>query len=310
MRTMTMIRSSILAAGLAVLAACGDATGSNRGTVSILLKDAPGDVKKAVVTIDQIYLQPGTDSGASRVVLMSTPETGDLLTLRNDVAILVADAVVPPGTYGQLRFVISGGCLAVEDTNGSTKVFSSSSSYVGLTECTAGGATTGGTLQMPSFAQTGIKVTLPDGGVTIGDDAKILLVDFDVSRSFGKEAGNSGKWVMSPSLKATDFNATGSAKVTITATPVAIAALGQLNTLKVTLTNSDGVATTLTGTDLTVGTTTAEVTFRYLTPGTYGVTVTADGKTLTLSGPSSVTVTSGGLATAAFNLTGVATATP
>jgi hypothetical protein len=309
MRT-TMIRSSILTLGLVALAACGDATGSTRGTVSILLKDAPGDVKKAVVTIDQIYLQPGTDEGASRIVLRSTPVTGDLLTLRNDVATLVADAVVPPGTYGQLRFVISGGCLAVEDTDGSTKVFSSSTSYAGIAGCTADGGTTGGTLQMPSFAQTGIKVTLPDGGVTIGDDARILLVDFDVSRSFGKEAGNSGKWVMTPSLKATDFNTTGSARITITATTATALALGAMNSLKVTLTDSDGAITTLTGGDLTTTATTAEVTFRYLTPGTFGLTVTADGKTLTTTGPSSITVTSGGLATAAFDLTGVTTPTP
>ena len=305
MRMTTSIRSALLTLGLAALGACGDATGSSRGAVTILLKDAPGDVKKAVVTIDQIYLQPGTDSGASRVVLRSAPVTGDLLQLRNDIAALVEDAIVPPGTYGQLRFVISGGCLAAEDTNGSTKIFSSSASYAGLALCTADGGTTGGTLQMPSFAQTGIKVTLPDGGVTVGTEAKILLVDFDVSRSFGKEAGNSGRWVMSPSLKATDFNATGSAKVTITATPAAALLLGGMEKLKVTLTASDGAVTTLTGTDLIVNPTTAEVTFRYLTAGRFTLAVTADEKTLTVSGPSSVTVTSGGLATVALDLTNV-----
>ena len=307
MRTMTVVRNSVIIAGLALLGACGDATGSSRGTVSILLKDAPGDVKKAVVTIDQIYLQPGTDEEASRVVLRSTPVTGDLLELRNNIAALVADAVVPPGTYGQLRFVISGGCLAVEDTDGSTKIFSSTTSYTGLGICTANGGATGGTLQMPSFAQTGIKVTLPDGGVTIGDDATILLVDFDVSRSFGKEAGNSGRWVMTPSLKASDFNLTGSAKVTITANVAAAAALGSLSNLKVTLTDSDQAVTTLTGTDLTLNGTTAEVTFRFLRPGTYTLAVTADNKTVTASGPTSVTVTSGGLATVALEISNVTT---
>jgi len=59
MRTPLSIRSALLVAGLTALGACGDATGSSRGTVTLLLKDAPGDVKKAVVTIDQIYLQPG-----------------------------------------------------------------------------------------------------------------------------------------------------------------------------------------------------------------------------------------------------------
>lgn len=307
MRIFNSIRTALLVVGLFALGACGDSTGSSRGTVTILLKDAPGEVKKAVVTIDQIYLQPGTDEGASRVVLRSTPVTGNLLELRNNITDLVDDQIVPPGTYGQLRFVISGGCLAVEDTDGSTKIFSSTSSYSGLGLCTADGGTTGGTLQMPSFAQTGIKVTLPEGGVTVGDNATILLVDFDVSRSFGKEAGNSGRWVMTPSLKASDFNLTGSAKVTVAANSAAAPALGDLRNLKVTLKDSLEAVTTLTGPDLTINGTTAEVTFRFLRPGTYTLTLTADGKTLTVSGPTSITVTSGGLATAALELSNVTT---
>ena len=189
------IRSALLTLGLAALGACGDATGSSRGAVTILLKDAPGDVKKAVVTIDQIYLQPGTDSGASRVVLRSAPVTGDLLQLRNDIAALVEDAIVPPGTYGQLRFVISGGCLAAEDTNGSTKIFSSSASYAGLALCTADGGTTGGTLQMPSFAQTGIKVTLPDGffvanGPLVVSPSTNLIVPESADEPFTSDLSN------------------------------------------------------------------------------------------------------------------------
>jgi len=160
---------------------------------------------------------------------------------------------------------------------------------------------------MPSFAQTGLKVTLPNGGVTVGTESKILLVDFDVSRSFGKEAGNSGRWVMTPSLKASDFTATGSAKVTVTATPAAALLLAGMDKLKIALTDSDGAVTTLTGTALSTTTTTADVTFRYLRAGTYGLAVTVEGKTLTLSGPSSVTVTSAGLATVAIDLTNVTT---
>jgi len=304
---MTTIRGSLLVAGLLLLGACGDATGSTTGTLSILLKDAPGDVQKAVVTIDQIYLQPGTDSGATRVILRSTPVTGDLLTLRNEVATLVADAVVPPGTYGQLRFVISGGCLAVQGTTaGNTNVFATPG-YPQIAQCTTGGGTTGGTLQMPSFAQSGLKVTLPEGGVTIGAEARILLVDFDVSRSFGKEAGNSGRWVMTPSLKATDFTATGSAKVTVSATPAAAVLLGGMEKVIVTLTDGEGGITSLTGAALTTSATAAEVTFRYLRAGTYRIAVTTEGKTLTLSGPSTVTVTSGGLATVGLDLTNVTT---
>jgi hypothetical protein len=63
-----------------------------------------------------------------------------------------------------------------------------------------------GDLQMPSFAQSGLKVNLPGDAITVeGDDQRILLVDFDVSKSFGHQAGNSGKWVMHPVITATDM---------------------------------------------------------------------------------------------------------
>ena len=84
------------------------------GALSIRLTDATGDFKKAVVTIDRVTLQPGNDSTAQAIVLRDTPITTDLLTLANDVATLVDGAVVPAGTYGQLRFVISGAYIEVE----------------------------------------------------------------------------------------------------------------------------------------------------------------------------------------------------
>jgi ABC-type glycerol-3-phosphate transport system substrate-binding protein len=56
-------------AAVVALAGCsGDSSGPGDGTaqVTLLLTDAPGDIKTAMVTIDEIYLQGG-DGG--RVVL-------------------------------------------------------------------------------------------------------------------------------------------------------------------------------------------------------------------------------------------------
>ena len=55
------------------------------------------------------------------------------------------DAVVPPGTYTQLRFVITGGYIDVGGV-----IYASSPDYEGLPE-----ATVGGKLQMPSYAPPG-----------------------------------------------------------------------------------------------------------------------------------------------------------
>lgn len=202
----TTIRRSFFAlatAAFVLLAgvSCDSPTALQSGKLSLLLTDAPGDVLKAVVTIDQIYLQPVEGSDAGRIVLRDEDVTTDLLTLVDSTQSLIADVVIPAGSYSQLRFVISGAYLEVEgDEAGTTTIFASSPGYAGLPE----GAVVGGELQMPSFAQSGLKVQLPGDALVIGDDASVtLVVDFDVAQSFGKAAGASNRWVMSPVLKGT-----------------------------------------------------------------------------------------------------------
>lgn len=292
---------------LPLLAACDASTSAANGAVSIRLTDAPGDFKKAVVTIDRVTLQPGNDSTAEAVVLRDTPITTDLLTLTNDVATLVDEAVVPAGTYGQLRFVISGAYIEVEGAGGTSQIYATSPPYAGLPS----GATVTGNLQTPSFSTSGLKVSLPNGGVTVGAEAQVLLVDFDVSKSFGKQAGNSGQWVMRPSLKATDFQTTGALTATAqlgtgitlpdttkrlaNATFVLTGADSSTKSLPVTV-NGDGSVTTI---------------FRYVVPGTYSLDLQLAGVTLTTTPtrPQTITVGSGQAATANFTVT-AATLTP
>jgi hypothetical protein len=138
-----------------------------------------------VVTISEVDLVG--ESGVT--VLSTTAVTTDLLKLSNDAATLVKDAVVPPGHYTQLRFVITGGYVQVGG-----EVYASSPTYEGLPPET----TVTGKLQMPSYAQSGLKIDLPSGGLDLGTAQKIVVVDFDVSQSFGHQAGNSGMWVMHP----------------------------------------------------------------------------------------------------------------
>ena len=52
-----------------------------------------------------------------------------------------------------------------------------------------------GTLRAPSYAQSGLKVKMADGALELTGPTKILLVDFDVTQSFGHEANG---WVMHP----------------------------------------------------------------------------------------------------------------
>jgi hypothetical protein len=215
------MRSAMSKLGLALavaalpLAGCSDtiATPNPDGTVSIQLTDAPGDFQAAVVTISDIYLQSSakadsmasdsmasdsttSDSTGGRVHLLSAPVTTNLLTLSDSVVDLVQGETVPSGTYSQLRFVVDGGYVVVDNGDGTSSVYATP----GYALPDSLQAT--GTLKCPSCAQSGIKVTMP-GGLTVNGDENIVLVDFNVADSFGHQAGKSGKWIMHPSLKGT-----------------------------------------------------------------------------------------------------------
>lgn len=201
MRTLRTLALTALAA--ASLASCSDATAPEPGRLSLLLTDAPGDVRTAVVTISQIHLQRSDDEEAppqsGRIVLREEDVTVDLLTLADEMMSLVDDVDIPGGRYGQLRFVITGGYIEVEQADGSLKLYASSPDYAGIPV----DKEAHGTLIMPSFAQSGLKVSLP-GGLFVDGDAQTLLVDFVVSESFGHQAGASGSWVMHPVIQATE----------------------------------------------------------------------------------------------------------
>lgn len=253
---MRVSRPSLAALALVALS-CGSQGSSGNGKITVLLKDAPADVHAAVVTIAEVDLV----GGGGDVVLRNTPVTTDLLTLANDVAALVDGAVIPAGQYSQLRFVITGAYLDVAGA-----IYASSPDYEGLPP----GATVAGPLRMPSYGQSGLKVILPDG-FTVGSDS-VLVVDFDVSQSFGHEAGGSGAWVMHPVVKATEPQATGSIDVSLALAPEAILPTGYA------LTDFQVVLTPVGGTDkppvvlIDPGTGVAGATFQYLFPGDYTVT--------------------------------------
>jgi hypothetical protein len=192
-------------AAVLLLGACDSTDPDGPGSMSILLTDAPGDVDQALVTIDRIEIVGGS---GGPLVLMDTPWTGDLTELTNDFVTLVDGAVLPQGSYAQLRFVISEACIGVEAESGPNEVYSSAG-----TSLVCDG-TPAGDLQMPSFSQTGIKVIF-QGAIEVGSDQMIVLVDFDVEQSFGKLAGGSGQWVMDPTIHGVEITFSGTVNLTV-----------------------------------------------------------------------------------------------
>jgi hypothetical protein len=301
---MRTLRAFLLPLALVGFVACSDSTGVGPGKISILLTDAPGDVKSAVVTISQIYLQ-----GSGRVVLRDDPVTIDLLELADSTAMLVDEATVPAGTYSQLRFVVTDAYIEVENADGTTSIYASSPGYAALPL----GSRVVGELQMPSLAQSGLKVNLPGGEIRISGDQRILLVDFDVAQSFGHAAGGSGRWVMHPVVHATDFVATGTVTATLrpgqgVTLPVVSEHQVTLGEFKAALTNAGGSREELAMTDAN-GDGVYEAIFRFLVPGAYSLDLvgptTIDFAT-TPARPLAVQVGSGATVASDFTLTSAA----
>lgn len=293
-----------LLAGALALGACenlSDPVSGSSGGVSILLTDAPGDLQEAWVEVTEIYLQGESDDDAGRVYLKQE-STGliDLLTLSGGrTAELVEDAVVPAGTYAQLRFVIGDAYVKTEDG----RVFATQGAAL------PAGVAADGRLQIPSGAQTGFKVNLPGGAVSIDDDAVVLVVDFDVSQSFGQQAGQSGMWVMRPVMNATDFEASGTiAGMVALGDSVALpdSCGGQSIDLSGFVPTADAAGVTKSGVTDANG----AYKISFVSPDTY--TLSADpiafenGDTLTFTAaatPASVEVVSGQTSTANYQIT-------
>ena len=190
------LRPALLAlfASLAI-AGCESTDARRSGHVSLHLTDAPGDILAAVVTVSTVSILG--EEGA--VLLLDDPYTTDLIDLAGTTAILVEDVEVPNGRYQEIRFVITGGYIEVDNGDGTSSFFASSPTYEGLPP----GVTNPGNLQMPSFGTSGLKIKLPGNGMVVNFTDHVILADFDASQSFGHPAGNSSQWVMQPSIKVT-----------------------------------------------------------------------------------------------------------
>lgn len=302
---------ALLAVGVAAACAdrdggitgAGSAAGGGRPRLTLLLTDAPGDVREAVVTISEVYLQGGS---GGRVWLRRDPVTVDLLELAGRALTIVDSVEVPADRYAQLRLVVTGAYLAVEAEGGGLRYFASSPDYEPLPDTVQ----VAGTLQLPSLGASGLKVRLPGDSLALAAD-ETLVLDFDVAQSFGRERGRSGRWVMHPVVTATALRVTGSVTVT--------ARLGEGVTLPTGTTLASFSARLVDAADQVAGQAaladpdgdgTFSATFRFVDPGRgpfRASLVGPAGLTFATSPamPQTVTLASGQSVTVAFTITSV-----
>lgn len=159
------------------------------------------NVVDAWVHITDIYLQGGDDRGSDRVYLLeNASETRSLMGLESDVASLVQGAMVPVGTYGQLRIVISEGCLRTADGT----VYASR----GYGQC----GEASGRLRMPSYGKAGLKVLLNE--IEVSAPSEVMRLDFDASQAYGRATGRNG-WTMAPVIAGAGVTLTTAIEVSL-----------------------------------------------------------------------------------------------
>lgn len=197
--------------GLLVLASCGSSgssTTASSGQLSVHLTDATLQQYQAVyVTIDEVSVHMGsTNSGGSTEIesssedneggswqVVATPmQTINLLELVNGVLLELGLTELEAGHYTQLRLLIG----ATPDD--STNIFGTPHPYANYI---IDEDDTAHALKVPSGMQSGIKLV---SGFNIEPGQRTeLILDFDAAKSVVK-AGNSGKWILKPTIKVLD----------------------------------------------------------------------------------------------------------
>ncbi|MEN8376125.1 MAG: DUF4382 domain-containing protein [Gemmatimonadota bacterium] len=258
-------------------AACDDPSGADASRISILLTDAAGDeVTAAYVGISRIELMGGgAEAAGGAIVLRDTPWEGNVVELQNSFATLVGEVEIPSGHYTQVRIIFTGMCIEVDQTG--DEMADASFATPGFDAC--GPSDELGFLQTPSFMQTGLKVKLPGGNFEVDGGTHIVLMDFDVSESFGHAAGNNDRWVAHPSIKASEFHLAASVTVNVVLNG---AGLGGLSANDVFA----AMSASLSGESMAVvqdgdGALTGSAVFALVVPGDYTVDVSATGFDLT-----------------------------
>ena len=181
-----------------LLISCGGGgSGGSAGTLGVSLTDATTDLYQAIyVTIDEVQVKKkgAGEEEAGWLTVLTPGQTFNLLELVNGVTADLGLAELEAGAYGQMRLILA------EQADGSENILGEAHLYPNYlikndTENTIE------ELKVPSGYQTGIKIV---HGFTIAANGTTeLLLDFDACKSV-VQAGNSGKWLLKPTIKVLD----------------------------------------------------------------------------------------------------------
>ncbi len=198
-RFSTLVVAGALAAGFTV--GCSDFTGTGeRGTLTVLLTDAAGDMlDSATIYVSEVYVIGGNGTSGPRYTISDTAAVYNLLDFQGGVTTLLGSADIPVGDYHQLRLVVDSARAVLKPVYS----FADGSSAASLT--------------VPSGGTSGLKVNFA-GPVHVSPGETVLVVDFDVERSFVFQGsvGNPISVSFKPVIHAVAMDMAGSISGTIT----------------------------------------------------------------------------------------------
>lgn len=264
-------------------------------TLRILLTDAPADyIGEAWVDIGEVVVIPAGDG--SPIVLSEDGTDGevDLLDLQNAATVMLAEGIVEPGTYKQVRLIVESARVVLAGEGENQYEFKGGGSEQELT--------------IPSGAQSGIKLNLspaekdgPNGGIDITPGETVLVLDFDVNQSFRIQgnpetpAGINGVHFQ-PTIRVAVGDAAASISGTVSTALPDISVAGLVVTAEPVV---EGSGSETFQTQSATATTGADGTYSllFLVPGNYTVSVTPPAGHATDPATASVEVTPSGAVT-------------
>lgn len=194
-KTLRYLLTSVFALAL-FIAGCSTSPQSDTGTLQVRMVDAPIDNAKEVnVVINSVQVN-NTETDTGWVTINEPEKTYNLLDLTNGAYAVLGEAELEAGTYEQIRLIL--------DSEGNNIVFQNGETV---------------SLFIPSGTQTGVKLNVNaeiEPGFTY-----TLILDFNASKSVVK-AGNSGRYLLKPVIRATNLATTG--KIAGTVLPAEAAA--------------------------------------------------------------------------------------
>ncbi len=164
----------------------GSKTPVETTVLEVYLTDSPGDYKAVYVDVQSVEIPDNdTSNGGWKTLDSVNPGIFNLLALTNRLDTIIGKAELPSGYLSQVRLILG------EDNS---VVLKDGDSIA---------------LKTPSGQQSGIKINVNDSLVA-GIDYSLVL-DFDAHKSVVK-AGNSGKYILKPVIRAIGLANNGAIK--------------------------------------------------------------------------------------------------